>query len=585
MTKTARKLTGSNLDSGLQLRGLSSTFTKLVTFALSLVTVSVAFASPAPRYLVEFTDARTFSQVASQLHLQSQPDLGAVVLPTASGSWKYFSTGGRVQVTATLEHLKSVIVTSDDSALASRLAASGFVASVEKEVFRPSPKPIHGFQLTSPFQVALPAGSDSDIPTTGPRTPWGIKAVNAPEAWANSKMGEGVLVAVLDTGIDRDHPALKGQIEDIKSFIPGESTGPYPGADQEGHGTHVAGTIAGAALSGGFVGVAPRARILTGQVCGEDGCSNISVAAGINWAINRKAHVISMSLGGPVGTPAEKRAVALAISRGISVIAASGNDGTNKVSFPAAFPSVVAVGAVDSKLGKAKFSQWGPELWIMAPGVDVISSVPMGSGREARVRLMSGGEPQVLAASAFTGAPEVRSELVNEVVPAGIGKAEDFNGVSVAGKFALISRGQIPFAEKVKNALANNAAGVVFYNNEPGLVQGAATADGSPVAVPVFMIEQEVGKTLVQQIQAGKTLKVGVQTVATDFAAFAGTSMATPHVAGVVALIRAANPKLSPIDVRNILKQTATPLSPNGENETGNGMINAAAAVNAAIKR
>lgn len=94
-----------------------------------------------------------------------------------------------------------------------------------------------------------------------------------------------------------------------------------------------------------------------------------------------------------------------------------------------------------------------------------------------------------------------------------------------------------------------------------------------------------MGKTLVQQIQAGKTLKVGVQTVATDFAAFAGTSMATPHVAGVVALIRAANPKLSPIDVRNILKQTATPLSPNGENETGNGMINAAAAVNAAIKR
>ncbi|WP_374000095.1 PA domain-containing protein [Bdellovibrio bacteriovorus] len=220
---------------------------------------------------------------------------------------------------------------------------------------------------------------------------------------------------------------------------------------------------------------------------------------------------------------------------------------------------------------------------VVAPGVAVVSSVPMGTGRESSVAVSNGQKDVKVASSTFQGAKEILTPETNVLVPAGLGKVEDFAKVDVKGKYALISRGEINFSEKVENAIKAGAAGAIIYNNAPGLIQGALTDDGSVLPIGVFMIEQTVGQELLRVIGTGKQVTATLQTVATDYSAFDGTSMATPHVSGVVALMKAANKALTGAQVKEILKRTATPLSPNSANELGAGIVNAEAAVQAAI--
>ena len=473
-------------------------------------------------------------------------------------------------VSESLEHLNTFIINAQNDEEIARLQHSPGVKIVEKDVMHPLP--VNWYSHRS--LVAR------DVP--GARTPWGIVAVKAPQAWANSKSGDGARVLVLDTGIDQDHPALKANFEKGHDFT-GRSSGDDI-TDLVGHGTHVSGTIAGVLDDTGFTGVAPKAKLLMGRVCSTLGCSSSAIVQGINWGIDQKVDVISMSLGGPWSTSAEQNAVAQADAAGVSIVAASGNDGTNKVSYPAALPTVVAVGAVNEQLVKADFSQYGPELAIVAPGVDVYSSVPRGTGRDADVSLDEGQGASKVKATSFSGAREVMTAETNVLVPAGLGKPEDFQGKDFKGKYALVQRGEIFFADKAKNAGAAGAVGIIIYNNAPGLIEGALTTDGTTLPVAAFMVEQEVGQRVLAEINSGKTVKATLRTIATDYTEFAGTSMATPHVSGVVALMKAANHSLTPSQVKSILKQSAQPLSPNDQNQYGAGFVNAEAAVNAALQ-
>lgn len=544
------------------------------------VFLALAFAggsAQAERYLVVIKDKKVFSQTHSQVvlgarHLNQVRIEGQAISPfTAAG----------VQIQDSLVHLQTLVVSTENESQIRALKSSPLVALVEKEIVHPAPKPIQGYARTQPWSFALkyavPASDEvaAGLPRVGANTPWGITAVNAPQVWATGNQGQNSRILVLDTGIDKDHPALKANFEGGRDFT-GESSEPYPYVDHVGHGTHVSGTIAAVMAADGFAGVAPRAKLIMGRVCSEDGCSSIAVVTGMNWAIEQKVDVVSMSLGGPIGSAAEKKAAEDLNAAGISVVAASGNDGTPQVSYPAAFPTVVAVGAIDKTLNKAKFSQWGPQLSIVAPGVDVKSSVPQGTGRESKVSLNG----MLVNSTSFVGAPEVETAMSNDLVFAGLGKAEDFTG-AVAGKFALIRRGDIPFSEKVANAINAKAAGVVIFNNEPGLIQGALSQDGSTVAVPVVMIEQTSGEQAKIILDQGSKVRATVETAASDYASFAGTSMATPHVAGVVALLKTANKALSPGQIKNILKATATPKTPNTENQYGAGIVNAEKAIQA----
>ncbi|MBS1969508.1 MAG: S8 family serine peptidase [Bdellovibrionales bacterium] len=538
---------------------------------VSLVLSSGAFAGN--RYLVVMKSAQSYN--TANVALSHKVD-GFVGFGFGSNFAKYSNV--KANVVNSLDRINTLVVDADDAEIA-KLQNNSDVAMIEKEVFHPAPKPMKGFvSFSKKGKQSFNTSFDSKM-----GMPWGIAAVKAHEAWAASgNKGAGARVLVLDTGIDAEHPSLKANFEKGQDFT-GESDG-SDFSDKVGHGTHCSGTIAGVADASGFSGVAPEAKLLMGRVCSEAGCSNISIAQGINWGIQENVDVISMSLGGMWSTPAERSAVAAADAAGVTIVAASGNSGTPQVSYPAALPTVIAVGAINVKLEKADFSQWGPELAIVAPGVDVISSVPQGTGRESEVFVTMNGQRTKVISTTFQGAKELSQAADIELMDAGLGKPEDFAGKDFTGKYALISRGEIAFADKAKNALAAHAAGAIIYNNAPGLIHGALTQDGSTLDIAVALVEQATGEALKAELTAGHQATASITTLRTDYASFDGTSMATPHVAGVAALVKAANKALKPSEVKDIFKTTAVQLAgANNQNQLGSGLVNAEAAVNKAL--
>jgi subtilisin family serine protease len=183
----------------------------------------------------------------------------------------------------------------------------------------------------------------------------------------------------------------------------------------------------------------------------------------------------------------------------------------------------------------------------------------------------------------FQGAGDVPTPVENTFVFAGLGKPEDFATIDITRKFALIARGEITFLEKANHAIAAGAAGIVIFNNAPGLIHGSLTQDGSRLAVPVFMVEQTIGESMRDALAAAKPVSARLALKVTDYAAMDGTSMATPHVSGVVALMKGANKALTPAQVKQILQSTSHALAPNTNNEYGSGLVNANAAVQAAL--
>ncbi|MDO8587266.1 MAG: S8 family peptidase [Armatimonadota bacterium] len=210
--------------------------------------------------------------------------------------------------------------------------------------------------------------------------PWGIARIEAPAAWPIST-GNGVKVAVLDTGIQLNHPDLVANIAaGYNAINPTKSP-----SDGSGHGTHVAGTIAAVYNTIGVVGVAPQARLYAVKVLNNGGLGNLSdIIDGLSWCIDNGIQVVNMSLGASAGNPTFYEAISLVYQAGITQVAAAGNE-AGAVGYPAAYPEVIAVSAVDGNGNFASFSNSGPEVDLAAPGVDVLSTY-----RGSRYATMSG---------------------------------------------------------------------------------------------------------------------------------------------------------------------------------------------------
>jgi subtilisin len=205
--------------------------------------------------------------------------------------------------------------------------------------------------------------------------PAGVSQIKAPSAWDSSR-GKGINVAVLDTGIDYNHPDLSPNYRGGVSFVPGQTV-----MDGNSHGTHCAGTI-GAAINGaGVVGVAPAANLYAVKVLDNSGSGQWGwLITGIDWCIKNNMRVLSMSMGGG-GAPAALEAMCnAAFNKGLLLVAAAGNagPGMGTVIQPASYQSVIAVSAIDSANQIAGFSSRGPEVELAAPGVDVLSTIPGG---------------------------------------------------------------------------------------------------------------------------------------------------------------------------------------------------------------
>lgn len=203
--------------------------------------------------------------------------------------------------------------------------------------------------------------------------PWSIKKFNIEKAWEFSQ-GEDVIVAVIDTGCDLSHEDLRENLLKGKNFI---ENGAEP-VDGNGHGTHVAGTIAAINNQYGMVGVAPKAKILPVKVLGDDGSgSNSSVADGIRWSVDNGAQILTMSLGSPYTSRNIEKALTYAIDHKVVIFCAAGNSGNNvDIMYPAKYSESISIGAISHDLTVSNFSCCGDSLDFVAPGEDIISAVP-----------------------------------------------------------------------------------------------------------------------------------------------------------------------------------------------------------------
>jgi len=438
--------------------------------------------------------------------------------------------------------------------------------------------------------------------------------------WEEGYKGAGIKVAVLDTGIDADHPEFEGIYKGGKNFVPhtgtdyarsraeddASETSPLdrpahrPEFNANGssfytsHGTHVAGTIAAiGANEYGISGIAPEVDLYAYRVLGAYGSGSTSgIIAAIDYAVEQEIDIINLSLGGGSNTETDSGSFAInnAMMAGTISVIATGNSGPNRGTMGT--PST-------SRLGIAVGNTTNPETMYNAKVNVTVNDYQLSK----QVELM-----------ATTFGQDVATQLSGEydlVAIPGVGNVSDFDGIDVEGKIALIARGSIAFVDKIANAKAQGAVGVIVHNNAGGtnapgpsnvflgdsfdfiptfdmsvtdgeairtaLAEGEGTISfnefGSVTTIgdevnssssrgpsrPNFDIKPDVtapGTNIMSTIPMYKADFPDAD-YSQAYTRKTGTSMATPHIAGIVALILSANPDWSPFDVKVALSNTA----------------------------
>lgn len=217
--------------------------------------------------------------------------------------------------------------------------------------------------------------SSTSVASLSSLTNWGVNDIQAPASWKSGLTGKGVKIALIDTGVGPHSDLI---VAGGTNVINGSTTTSY--ADNNGHGTHVAGIIDGQGLNGGVKGVAPDASVYAVKALDGSGNGYTSdIISGIDWAIDNKMNIISLSLGSDQSDTSLQNAIDTAYNDGILIVAAAGNDGNasgtgTNVEYPANYSSVIAVGAVDSTNARAYFSSTGNKVEVSAPGVNIVST-------------------------------------------------------------------------------------------------------------------------------------------------------------------------------------------------------------------
>jgi subtilisin family serine protease len=381
--------------------------------------------------------------------------------------------------------------------------------------------------------------------------------------------GGGRKLCIIDSGFDAVHEDLQ------KSGVTGiDLTGSGIGGwntDESFHGTHVAGTIAALGGNGlGVVGVVPTGALplhIAKVFDASGSAASSTIIKGVLNCAKAKANVVSMSLGGGAPNNFENKVYEAMAKRGILVIAAAGNDGNTRTSYPAGYASVMSVGAIDVNKVRASFSQANADVEIAAPGVATLSTVPMGSNVVST--LVIGGSPY--ATLPMDGSPLLAASGV--LADFGFGDAPVAG--SMTGKVCLIQRGNIDFATKVVNCQNSGGVGAVVYNNTAGVLLG--TLGDVATTIPSVGATDTDGALMLAQV--GQSAGVAVQQSDYSYAEYNGTSMATPHVSAVAALVWSNFPGCSAAQIRNALNMSAMDLGTAGrDNEYGNGLVQAKAA-------
>lgn len=243
---------------------------------------------------------------------------------------------------------------------------------------------------------------------------WNLPSIETEKGWTTSKGDDGVIIAVLDTGVQTNHPDLQGKLADGMNIV-NEQAAPE---DDVGHGTHVSGIIGASVNNGeGVAGVSWFNKIMPVKVLDSSGAgSTYAVAQGIIWAVDHGAKVINMSLGNYAEADFLHDAIKYAYERDVVLIAASGNDNTERPGYPAAYPEVFAVAATNNNKEKASFSNYGDYIDVAAPGDSIASTYP--GSQYAALSGTSMASPHVAALAGLIRSvnPELTNEEVMEIM-------------------------------------------------------------------------------------------------------------------------------------------------------------------------
>jgi subtilisin family serine protease len=416
---------------------------------------------------------------------------------------------------------------------------------------------------------------------TGEILPYGIQMVQADLITSSNEGGKRI--CIIDSGYSQQHEDLRDDTgAAITQLASNTGSGTWD-KDSCGHGSHVAGTISAiAGNSRGVIGVVPNVNLHIVKIFGDDvlgggNCAwtySSTLVDALNKCTAAGSNVVSMSLGGGLQSITERNAFQSAYNSGVLSIAAAGNAGTTQTSYPAGYTTVVSVAAVDANEALATFSQRNKDVEIAAPGVAVLSTVPFRDIDNVTfpdASTIDGSHVDLSARS---------NGITGTIVDGGLC---DTVG-SWAGKIVLCQRGTVSFLVKVQNVQSGGGAAAVIYNNaasDATCADFAATlGDGNSSTIPAISVSCAEGTKALSFAGVSSTLVSRISAPDSGYEAWDGTSMATPHVSGVAALIWGCYPQATNQRIRDAMNATAKDKGTAGrDNSYGYGIVQAKAAM------
>ncbi|NMH60561.1 S8 family serine peptidase [Alteromonas ponticola] len=540
------------------------------------------FAAETDQIIVEFTS----ESVATEALRSAVDSVGAVVSGATKGATQGFDLGNK-----RIGKSRSILADLEKAAgkklkVGKALGKTKLTLKLDKKFDHKSAKAIVD-KLKKNKKVKF-AEIDPIRYLMAQTQPWGISAVQADLVSDNE--AANMTVCIIDSGYDINNPDLSGN---MVSGTSDSGTGAWstPGGS---HGTHVAGTIAAINNSQGVVGVLPNQNVNLHiiKVFNDSGWGYSSdLVSAIQRCDDAGAQVVNMSLGGTGSSTSERNALQNFYDNGILLVAAAGNSGDSTLSYPASYDSVISVAAVDESGQHAEFSQYTNQVEVAGPGEAILSPVGVNDGRQGFITFggSTTGDDRVLPPTRYVqSGPDYVVTNVNGTVSGVIGACSrtgsSYSCGNMSGKICVAERhaNQIgstyPEVDPAKACADAGAAGVVVYSNaaRPGLQNPFLVDATGAVDVPTVSVNRTLGQQLVAAAGTSATLDVAGNT---DYAYYNGTSMATPHVAGVAALAWSKNPTCTAAEVRAALSATADDLDVAGrDNRTGYGMVQTKAA-------